>query len=135
MSCSLLNTRDNSHSIADYEEEASLPNATVSSNIDHTTTTTAADKNGFVIITTTSNDKKKSRKTSQQSKSKLPLVLGLISGGLTIIGLSGCLIIYALIHRRKIKIFNRSERGKKVNRLKGLTDSASTIPDGSPSQK
>ncbi|CAM4868415.1 unnamed protein product [Rotaria socialis] len=125
---------DNSDAIADYEEEASLPNATASSNIDHTTTITA-NKKGLIIITTTSNDKKNSRKTSQKSKSKLPLVLGLISGGLTIIGLLGCLIIYALIHRRKIKIFNRSEGRKKNNRLKGLTDSTSTIPDGSSSQR
>ncbi|CAF1060624.1 unnamed protein product [Adineta steineri] len=69
----------------------------------------------------------------QVIKSRVPVIMGFIFGGSTIIVLIACIIIYILIQKGYIKIFNRSgTRVKDVERTRIYSSSSSTNSGASP---
>jgi hypothetical protein len=76
-----------------------------------------------------------STKTSQQTKSSLPIILASIFGSLGIIVLIACITTYILIKQGYIKVFNQPRTQIKNGKLTRITDSSSTIADGSPSRR
>ncbi|CAF1019272.1 unnamed protein product [Adineta steineri] len=69
----------------------------------------------------------------QVIKSRVPVIMGFIFGGSAIIVLIACIIIYILIQKGYIKIFNRSgTRVKDVERTRIYSSSSSTNSGASP---
>ncbi|CAF4044035.1 unnamed protein product, partial [Adineta steineri] len=69
----------------------------------------------------------------QVIKSRVSVIMGFIFGGSAIIVLIACIIIYILIQKGYIKIFNRSgTRVKDVERTRIYSSSSSTNSGASP---
>ena len=68
-------------------------------------------------------------------KSSLPIVLGLIFGGVAIIVLLTSVFLYTFIKRGNIKVFNQPRtRGKDTDRSR-IADSSTSIGGASPSRR